>query len=337
MADADSTVLLFFQEPERDKWFKGDRYLKRLVKPAYSRMAHKAGVTGFAVWYKLLVTSLRHSGYTVRTNDFRYARSNPRHPVGIIGYPIILKDWALPNPAILGPALFDHPKLAPSLMEDPRFRSYIVTCEWMLDVFSDSYPRHTLKLWNAGIDTEREWPNTAGNAKNVDILIYDKIRWQRERMVPELLDPIRRFAVEQGLTYEVLRYGKYAYADYKKALSRSRLMVFLCEHETQGMAYQEAMASNVPIVAWDPGWWADPNRLRLGVGPIRTTSVPYFDRRCGTTFRTAAEFRRAFASAWSNLSTFRPREFVEERLSLEQSARTYASAYFEAANRRDEC
>jgi hypothetical protein len=330
MADADSTILLFFKEPECDKWFKGDRVLKRLMKPAYSRVAHRAGVTGFAVWHKLLVTSLRGSGYTVRINDFRYARSHPDHPVGIIGYPFILKQWDLPNPAVLGPAMFDHPNLASSLMDDPRFHSYIVTCQWMSNVFSGCYPPHCLKLWNAGIDTETDWPNTANNPKDTDILIYDKIRWQRDRMVPELLEPIKQLAADQGLTHQVLRYGRYAYADYKKALARSRLMVFLCEHETQGMAYQEAMASNVPVIAWDPGWWADPCRLRLGVGPIRTTSVPYFDQRCGTTFRTAGDFYSAFTSVWSKLDAFHPREFVQERLSLEASARTYASAYFEA-------
>jgi glycosyltransferase involved in cell wall biosynthesis len=30
-------------------------------------------------------------------------------------------------------------------------------------------------------------------------------------------------------------------------------MVFLCEHETQGFAYQQALSCGVPIIAWDRG------------------------------------------------------------------------------------
>ena len=36
-------------------------------------------------------------------------------------------------------------------------------------------------------------------------------------------------------------------------------MIFLCEHETQGIAYQQALSRNVPILAWDRGGdWQDP-------------------------------------------------------------------------------
>ena len=35
---------------------------------------------------------------------------------------------------------------------------------------------------------------------------------------------------------------------YRALLRRSKSMLFLCESETQGMAYQEALASNVPVL-----------------------------------------------------------------------------------------
>ena len=35
-------------------------------------------------------------------------------------------------------------------------------------------------------------------------------------------------------------------------------MVFLCEHENQDIAYQQALACGVPILAWDRGgYWQD--------------------------------------------------------------------------------
>jgi hypothetical protein len=45
-------------------------------------------------------------------------------------------------------------------------------------------------------------------------------------------------------------------------------MLFLCEHETRGLAYQEALASNVPILAWDTGFWLDPRRPLYDPNPV---------------------------------------------------------------------
>jgi hypothetical protein len=67
-------------------------------------------------------------------------------------------------------------------------------------------------------------------------------------------------------------------------------MIFLCEHESQGLAYQECLACDVPILAWDQGWWLDPNRIRWGTPDVPATSVPYFDSRCGEKFKGIEEF-----------------------------------------------
>ncbi|HEX2095169.1 MAG TPA: hypothetical protein VHG28_22415, partial [Longimicrobiaceae bacterium] len=113
----DRTVLLFYKEYERDRWFPGDRYLKRVVRPVYARLTgRRQRVSGFLVAYRLLVEALRRQGYDVRCNAYRLARRHPEHPVGLFGYPHLLEGWDLPNPAVLGPGLYDHPRLAPDLM-----------------------------------------------------------------------------------------------------------------------------------------------------------------------------------------------------------------------------
>jgi len=327
----DSTILLFFQDFERDTLVRGDRYLKRMMRPLYDRISHRQKVSGFSLWYALLVRALTDSGYTVRLNDFDLARKHPNHPVGLVGYPSILSNWTLPNPAILGPGLFDHPSLAPTLMNDVRFRCYILTCDWMFDVFQNAYARSNCAKWFAGIDTVRDWPDLSTHKKTTDVIIYDKIRWNRENLVPQLLTNITSYLSKHGITYEIVRYGKYDHMTYRSILARSKMMIFLCEHETQGMAYQEALASNLPIVAWDPGFWCDPLCEKLTLGRISTTSVPYFDDRCGAKFACASEFDSVFESVWIALSRFRPREFVRDRLSLDESARIYSSLYFSAA------
>ncbi|HYW06777.1 MAG TPA: glycosyltransferase [Longimicrobium sp.] len=323
------TVLLYYQDFENDKWVPGDRYLKRIVRPLYNRLHSGPKVTGFLVAYRMLVEALQRAGVDVRLNDRALARRHPAHPVGLFGYPGLLKGWKLPNPAVLGVGLFDHPSLAPKLMDSPRNRSYLVSCEWMREMFAPYYG-DTVGLWFAGIDVSR-WPDTRDHAKDIDVLIYDKIRWERDRYEPELLHPLQARLAERGLRAHYLRYGRYDHAAYGDLLARSRSMIFLCEHETQGLAYQEAMACNVPILAWDNGFWLDPHRAEFTPHPVPASSVPYFSPECGERFRGIADFAAALDRFWSRIDELEPRAYVARELSFERSAEQYLSYYRAAA------
>jgi hypothetical protein len=285
----------------------------------------KRSISGFYYWYVWLGKALERAGCDVRHNDYVYARKHPRHPVGLVGHPILLEEWDLPNPALLGPCLYDHPRNNPDLTKDSRFRYYLVTCDWLRDIFVPYYGDSCL-LWFAGVDTGL-WPDTAGATKDTDILVYDKIRWNREGMVPNLIEHVINSVSARGLSYRVIKYGNLSHEEYRALLKRSRAMIFLCEHETQGIAYQEALASNVPVLAWDPGLWLDPQWPRYEIAPPRATSVPYFSRGCGERFRHAGEFNHTFSLFWSKLSSYRPRAFVETHLSLKKSAELYLQYY----------
>jgi hypothetical protein len=234
----------------------------------------------------------------------------------------VLDGWSLPNPVVLGPGLVDHPSAAPRLMHDPRFRAFILTCDWMYREFSAVYGADKCALWHAGIDTDA-WPDLAAEPKRVDMLIYDKIRWNRSTREAEVLRRLIGLLEEHGMSYDVIRYGAYDYATYRASLARARSMAFLCEHETQGLAYQEAMASNVPILAWDPGEWQDPQARSLHLPSVATTSVPYFSRTCGVTFKGGDDLPHAFQEFWSAYPSFAPRQYVLDYLSLDSSARRY--------------
>ncbi|HEY3449726.1 MAG TPA: WecB/TagA/CpsF family glycosyltransferase [Myxococcales bacterium] len=325
MSLSDRTVLLFYREPERDRLLPGDRHLRRALRPLARRLRGGQAVSGFGVWFSSLVGSLRRAGAHVVVNDRRLAALHPEHPVGLVGSPEILDGWDLPNPAVLGPGMLDHPSLRPDLTKDPRFRRYLLTCGWMEDLFRPFYGEACAR-WYGAIDTG-EWPDARRAAKDVDVLVYDKIRWGRERYEPELLQPALRWLEARGLSYEVVRYGRYRQEDYRHLLRRSRSMLFLCEHETQGMAYQEALASNVPVLAWDNGFWLDPRRSEWTNQPVPASSVPYFSEECGRTFRGALDFQAAASGFFADLETFKPRRFVERELSHEGSARLYLQHY----------
>ena len=321
--DPDRDVLLFFEDHDRDTFFKNDRRIRRHLRRTYHRFrSGRPKVTGFEVWFLLLKQALEQVGRRVRVNEFKTARDNPQAPVGLCGYPQILDGWWLPNPAVLGPGLWDHPAQAPRQMDDARFRVYVTTCDWQHDMFARAYGEQYCAHWHAGFDLQ-DWPDTGARPKDLDVLIYDKVRWRRDHFEPELITPIHAALDARGLKHETIRYGRYDYRDYRRQLERAKSMIFLCEHETQGMAYQEAMASNVPILAWDPGTWVDPSARKYDPNPIAACSVPFFDESCGEKFRGFADFESALDRFWARRTSLSPRSYVARELTLSGSANTY--------------
>ena len=319
-------VLLFYKEWEQDKFVRYDRYLKRVARPLYNMTHSRQKKTGFGVCLELLQGALEQQGWHVRVNDYASAQAHPDYPVGLVGYPVLLEGWKLPNPAVLGPALYDHPMLAPHLMEDPRFKLYLLHSQWIYDMYRPYYGE-TCAKWYAGIDTAA-WPDTAHEPKDIDFLIYDKIRWDHEWLEGALLNPIQNLLQKRGFRTELVRYKNYDHATYRRLLQRARSMVFLCEHETQGFAYQEAMASNVPILAWDNGYWLDPLWKRFSKTMTPASSVPFFSPDCGERFIDLADFEAALDRFLTRLPLLTPRKFVSQNLSMKASAETYAEYYF---------
>ena len=64
-------ILLFYKEFEKDKFFKYDRYLKRVVRPIYDLTHHRQKKTGFAVSFEL-------SGARSRRSDGMFASMTTR-------------------------------------------------------------------------------------------------------------------------------------------------------------------------------------------------------------------------------------------------------------------
>ena len=157
--------------------------------------------------------------------------------------------------------------------------------------------------------------------------VYDRfVRWQRDGYEPALIESVRATLRQQKRTFREIRYGFYREDDFRAALAECRTMIFLCEHETQGIAYQQALSCNVPILAWDRrGHWRDPSYYpdKVTFGPV--TSVPYWDDRCGRTFESAEEFGFQWLGFWEEYrcGRFKPRDYILETLTLERSARRY--------------
>jgi glycosyltransferase involved in cell wall biosynthesis len=188
----------------------------------------------------------------------------------------------------------------------------------------EPYYGDRVTAWPVGIDTEKWAPS--GEEKDTDFLLYDKVRWEHDAYEHSLIQPVKDALERRGLTYRELRYGYYEPSDLAAAMRSCRAALFLCEHETQGLAYQQMLSSGVPILAWDRGgFWQDPEFYpeRAQFEPVST--VPYWDDRCGLTFPDAEAFEPALEAFLEGLEAgeFSPRDYILENLTLEKCAAEY--------------
>jgi len=294
------------------------------LRATYRRMKGLQVETGFYVAFKLLVESLRRKGCDVRINDFALAAANPHYPIGLSGYSSVLQKVQLQNPTIFGPGDYGYPNEAEPLKHAQHMRKLIQPSEWAAALYR-SRLGEKMMVWPVGIDTDA-CPDLSHHTKDLDFVIYDKIRWNRDTEVPRVLERIVKHIEVAGQSYKVLRYGAHHYRDYMECLKRARAMLFVCEHETQGLACQEALSSNVPVLAWDEGVLVDPLQRRFLPDGMRVSSVPYFDARCGETFELE-NFEETYDVFVSRLASYQPRQFVLEELSMDASASAYLKAY----------
>ena len=296
----------------------------RAARFAWRTLRRKQVRTGFYTAFIGLVRCLREAGYDVRVNDFAAAARRPAYPIGLAGYPSAMDKVKLPNPVIFGPGDYGAPEPSRAVAADPRYRILIQPSDWFVEYYRP-YCGDKMMTWFAPIDT-RAWPDASAGPKTREVVIYDKLRWDREVMVPKLLRRVQAHLDRRGISHTTLRYGEHHQGEFAKAVAESRSLIFLCEHETQGLAYQEAMAAGTPVLAWDERTLGDPFLQQFEPPGLDVSSVPYFDDRCGMKFRIE-EFETAFDSFWSRLPQFRPRDYVEDKLSYAEAARLYAAAY----------
>lgn len=320
--------LYYVPEPGKDRWIPGDRFFRPLIRRLVRGPGRPGGLDKVFINLCLGLDQLG-TEYVVNL-PFRQVKPSDR--VGVLGRGRhCLDGYRQPNLVVAGIGLMTHPSEWPTLCDDYPVVRYLQHSAWANDVYKPYFGLRC-EIWPVGIDTDRWHPRT--EPKTVDFLIYDKIRWDHEQRSVELLRPIERSLVARGLAFETIRYGAYRPDGFREALARSRAMIFLCEHESQGIAYQECLASGVPILAWDQGWCLDPNRFHWGQPEIPATSVPCWDDRCGVKFRGPVDFEAKLDEFLNKLNQpcFAPRDYMVENLTLKRCAQHFLEICEQAAS-----
>lgn len=314
---AKDICIYYKQEPENDRYIKGDG----LIIPILRNLIKGRKTGGVEKVFINLCKSFTLSGIPYKVNkDFKQLKPDDKVIVLGSGKHVLTK-YNKDNKIIAGIGLMTHPSEWPTLCTDFPVVKYLQHSDWATQVYKPYFGQTICDNWFAGIETDKWSPLTI--QKDIDILIYYKIRWNQEILDENLLKPIINSIETKGLNYQMIKYGFYNEDEYFNLLNRSKMMIFLCEHESQGFACCEAMSMNVPVLAWDQGFCLDPNRFKWGNPEIPATSVPFFDESCGLKFMNIDDFYNVFPLFIENVErkVYEPRNFVIMNLSLEKSGK----------------
>jgi hypothetical protein len=242
--------------------------------------------------------------------------------------PLALKEASrLKLHAIAGPNIYILPKNI-SAKIDMSHLVYIQPSKWIRDFWIDlGFKRCPLDVWPSAIDTE-EFPERP-KPQDGHVLIYFKQRYAEE------LDFIKDLLEKKNIKYEVITYGFYDQKEYVEKLKNARYVIWLGRHETQGIALEEALAMNVPMIVWDVnsiGHWLPRTKdskiyTQEESSYKNTTSAEYFDGRCGIKAKDKNNMEISIEKMEANWEKFSPRQYILENLGLEKQARELLYLY----------
>ena len=196
---------------------------------------------------------------------------------------------------------------------DPKRFFYNTLSEWNKVLHKAFAPNLTLTFVTCpfGIDIENIKEVSENRNK---VMVYFKGRH------PSTLDAVTKFLSDRNVDYYLIKYGSYQDADFKQKLADSKFVIWIGSHESQGFAFQETLASNVPILLWDVksmydeynNGWVYEEFKHSGLDLEATTANVWSDE-CGVRFYHLADLPQSFDEI--NSKTFTPRKVIE-KLSL---------------------
>lgn len=185
----------------------------------------------------------------------------------------------------------------------------------------------SMDVWPAGIDTEKFKPS---NDKKDRVLIYFKQRFDFElSLVIEVLK-------KRSIKYSIIIYGNYKEIDYQNELKYTKYIVWVGRQESQGIALEEALAVDIPILVWDVsclGHWDPSTKNEEESIPFEWLSfsgakvAPYFNDTCGKIINYSKDISAGIDFMEDNLNEFKPRSYILSNLTLEKQARALTGLF----------
>lgn len=276
-----------------------------------------------------LIAGLQRLGYKTLVSPPGFLISSW---VGVLSDLVYALPWALQakkkgriSYLVAGPNLVVSPDDHEKILLSPEIDKIVVPSQWVKDYYSSVAPsiHNRIHIWPVGIDTVRLRP-VKEQKRNI-ILVYQKNAPQ------EILNSVLEKLKHASQEYKILVYGQYSHEDYLKLLSMAKALILLSQSESQGIAMFEAWSYDVPVLAWDRGYWvgACSNGTRRWDG---ASSAPYLTNQSGMRFTSKQDFPMVFQAFIENIDLFSPREYVLQNFTLEICAQRYLDLFPTSSN-----
>ena len=234
---------------------------------------------------------------------------------------------------VIGPNIAELPGELPKIRKKLSKDSiYLHPSNWPMKIWHlEGYDETKLKSWPVGIDTEKF--SNVSRENNHKVLLYFK---QRDK---KLLEKAEEIITKNYLHFLLIEYGKYSEQDYINALNEAKFGIWLGCTESQGIGLQEALATNIPLIVLDSTSLFEnaikPKKSRFKketfkkLNSIRTSSAPYFDKRCGIKIDNISELDNAIKELSFKFNDYKPREYILENLTIIKSAELFLDFFKE--------
>jgi hypothetical protein len=164
-----------------------------------------------------------------------------------------------------------------------------------------------------GVYSESEIFNFQNQRKLIDNYQFDCLIYFKNRELKSL-NEIINFLKNKNIRYKVLTYGDYKNKQLVKYALKSKFGLILGSTESQGIAINELMATNLPLFVIDKNINNYENIKLYG------TTVPYWSSECGEKILDLNDFKMNFQRFLKNYesNTYKPNNLINEKLSFEK-------------------
>lgn len=258
----------------------------------------------------------------LKKNKYEFYNYNPKdetllHPtvlvlsgVSTLKQAILLKQKGRIKKLIAGPNIIVFSSDFNNIIASDEIDCVITPSEIINDLYilDNKNLKTKIVAWPAGVDIDFWKPLI--NQNRVQILIYEK---QIKGPVGPI-DPYVDFLKKLNYHVQIIKYGNYSISEYRMQLQKSLLMIGFVTDESQGLAWAEAWASDVPTFIWK-------NDTNIFAGRrYSCCTAPYLTNDNGIYFNDFEDFKTKFYQWENNVFDFKARQWCLENMSDEVCA-----------------